>query len=174
MSRYFPLMAFTLVCILLGVGLSIDTRAVTSPLIGKSAPHFSLPDLLQPEKKVAMSDFAGHVVVLNVWASWCTTCSQEHPVLVELAKQSNALIVGLNYKDSRDNAIAWLKNEGNPYARIVYDGKGDTSIDYGVRKVPETFVIDRLGVIRLKHTGAITYVDLKNKFLPLISRLSKN
>ncbi len=174
MNRYLlPLGVFVALVLLLGVGLSLNPREVPSPLIGKPAPAFQLPQLHQPEKSIALKELHGKVWVLNVWASWCAACRDEHPVLADLASSGIAPVYGLNYKDKRDDAIAWLKRFGDPYQASMFDADGRVGIDYGVYGVPETYVIDRQGVIRYKRIGPVTPAILKDKIVPLIAELNK-
>jgi cytochrome c biogenesis protein CcmG/thiol:disulfide interchange protein DsbE len=161
---------FVALVVLLGVGLSLNPREVPSPLIGKPAPAFELPLLEKPEKTFSQKDMLGIVWVLNVWASWCAPCLLEHPQITRL---SGAVpVVGLNYKDARSDAIPWLKRNGDPYAANVQDPAGRIGLDYGVYGVPETYVIDRKGVIRYKRIGPITPEILKEKIEPLLKELN--
>jgi cytochrome c biogenesis protein CcmG, thiol:disulfide interchange protein DsbE len=144
---------------------------VPSPLVGKAAPAFSLPQL-EGSASFSPKDMAGKVWLLNVWASWCVSCREEHPVLVEFAKTKLAPLVGLDYKDQRDAATAWLARFGNPYDLSVVDADGRVGIDYGVYGVPETYVIDRRGVIRFKHIGPLTREVALKKVQPLVKELS--
>ncbi|MDH4173414.1 MAG: DsbE family thiol:disulfide interchange protein [Betaproteobacteria bacterium] len=159
--------------VLLGVGLTLNPREVPSPLIGKPAPAFDLPLLHAPEKTFSHKDMLGKVWVLNVWASWCPPCLVEHPVITALAKSGLAPVVGLNYKDARDDALPWLKRNGDPYAFSVFDLNGRIGIDYGVYGVPETYVIDRLGVIRYKHIGPLTPEASQKRVQPLLKELAR-
>jgi cytochrome c biogenesis protein CcmG, thiol:disulfide interchange protein DsbE len=155
--------------VLLGVGLTLNPRQVPSPLIGKAAPPFELPRLDQPAQTFTQKEMLGNVWVLNVWASWCPPCLVEHPVVTELAK--SVPVVGLNYKDAREDALPWLARNGNPYRLSVYDANGRIAIDYGVYGVPETYVIDRKGVIRYKHIGPLTPEVAQKKLAPLVKEL---
>jgi cytochrome c biogenesis protein CcmG/thiol:disulfide interchange protein DsbE len=158
---------------LLAVGLRLDPREVPSPLIGKPAPAFELPLLQQPDQSFSEKDMLGTVWVMNVWASWCPPCLVEHPVVSELARSGIAPVVGLNYKDVREDALPWLKRNGDPFKVIAYDAAGRIAIDYGVYGVPETYVIDRKGIIRYKRVGPLTPEIIQNKVRPLIEELSK-
>ena len=158
---------------LLAVGLQLNPREVPSPLIGKPAPAFDLPLLQQPDKSFSQKDMLGTVWVMNVWASWCPPCLVEHPVVSELARSGIAPVVGLNYKDVREDALPWLKRNGDPFKVTVYDAAGRIAIDYGVYGVPETYVIDRKGIIRYKHIGPLTPQVAEKKLRPLIQELSK-
>ena len=174
MKRFlWPLAIFLLLVGFLAVGLKLDPREVPSPLVGKPAPAFELPVLQQPDKRFTPADMRGKVWLLNVWASWCVSCREEHPMLVALAKRGVMPILGLNYKDKGDEATAWLKQFGNPYDLSVVDADGRIGIDYGVYGVPETYLIDAEGVIRYKQIGAITPAILEQKILPLAMALKK-
>ena len=166
-----PLLLFVVLLLFLWVGLSLDPREVPSPLVGKAAPAFRLERLDDPAKSVADGDLRGQVWLLNVWASWCVSCVEEHPLLVELSKQGLVPIYGLNYKDNRPAAQAWLARNGNPYTLSVSDPDGKVGIDYGVYGVPETYVIDKSGVIRFKQIGPVTLKVLSERILPLVKRL---
>ena len=174
MKRFlWPLAIFILLIGFLAVGLKLDPREVPSPLVGKPAPAFDLPILHQPEKRFVPGDMRGKVWLLNVWASWCVSCREEHPVLLELAKRSVIPILGLNYKDRGDDANAWLKQFGNPYDLSAVDADGRIGIDYGVYGVPETYLIDADGVIRYKQIGPVTTATLEQKILPLAMSLKR-
>jgi cytochrome c biogenesis protein CcmG, thiol:disulfide interchange protein DsbE len=173
-SRFLvPLGIFLVVVGFLYAGLRLDPREVPSPLIGKPAPVFDLPVLEQPGKRFVPADMKGKVWLLNVWASWCVTCREEHPLLVELSRKKLLPILGLNYKDKDPQALEWLKRFGDPYDFSVVDADGRIGIDYGVYGVPETYLIDADGVIRYKQIGAITPAVLEQKILPLAQSLRK-
>jgi cytochrome c biogenesis protein CcmG, thiol:disulfide interchange protein DsbE len=172
MTRYLaPLAIFAVLVAFFLVGLQRDPRAVPSPLIDKPAPAFRLPQLHATGQQLSEQDMRGKVWLLNVWASWCVTCLQEHPLFVEFAKDKLVPIIGLNHKDQRDAALGWLRQRGNPYDISIVDADGRVSIDYGVYGVPETFVIDKQGVVRYKHIGAVTPDALSNIIIPLIKKL---
>ena len=174
MKRFLlPLAIFILLVGFLAVGLKLDPREVPSPLVGKQAPAFDLPILQQPDKRFAPGDMRGKVWLLNVWASWCVSCREEHPMLVALAKRGVMPILGLNYKDKGDEANAWLKQFGNPYDLSVVDADGRIGIDYGVYGVSKTYLIDAEGVIRYKQIGPVTAEILERKILPLAAALKK-
>jgi len=166
-----PLAVFIVLVAFLWVGLSLKPREVPSPLIDKPAPAFALSRLDNPQQSVTPQDLRGQVWLLNVWASWCVACLDEHPVLVEFSKSGALPIYGLNYKDSPDAARAWLGKHGNPYTVSIVDADGRVGIDYGVYGVPETFLIDKDGVIRFKQIGPVTPEVLRDKILPLARRL---
>ncbi len=175
MKRWlWPLVIFLVLAVFLGVGLTLNPREVPSPLIGKPAPPFQLPQLHDPEKTFSQKDMAGKVWLLNVWASWCGPCREEHPIWVDLAKTNVVPIYGLNYKDKRSDSMAWLQRYGDPYVLSASDLKGSIGIDYGVYGVPETYVIDKQGIIRFKQIGPVTPAVLKEKILPLIAKLNGN
>ena len=166
-----PLVLFLALAAFLFKGLSLDPREVPSPLIGKPAPAFALPVLHDPGKQFAAQDMRGKVWLLNVWASWCASCKEEHPVLLGLARQNIVPIYGIDYKDKRTNGMAWLAQGGDPYVLSVSDMDGRVGIDYGVYGVPETYVIDKQGIIQYKQIGAVTQQSLEEKILPLVQRL---
>jgi cytochrome c biogenesis protein CcmG, thiol:disulfide interchange protein DsbE len=170
MKKIWVPLAFIGLLGLLAAGLRLNPREVPSPLIGKPAPHFELPLLHAPDSRFSQKDMLGKVWVLNVWASWCPPCLVEHPVVTELAK--NVSVIGLNYKDARQDALPWLKRNGDPYQLSVYDAAGRIAIDYGVYGVPETYVIDQKGVIRYKHIGPLTREITQKKLQPLVKELS--
>jgi cytochrome c biogenesis protein CcmG/thiol:disulfide interchange protein DsbE len=170
MKKVWLPLAFIGLIALLAVGLRLNPREVPSPLVGKPAPAFELPRLAAPDKTFTQKDMLGSVWVMNVWASWCPPCLVEHPVVTELAK--TIPVIGLNYKDAREDALPWLKRNGNPYRLSVYDAAGRIAIDYGVYGVPETYVIDRKGVIRYKHIGPLTPQVSREKLQPLLQELS--
>ena len=172
MTRFLlPLGIFVVLVGFLLVGLNLNPRQVPSPLIGKPAPEFQLQQLHQAEQTLTSKDNLGKVWLLNVWASWCVSCREEHPLLVELAKSGIVPVYGLNYKDQREDALRWLKQFGDPYTVSIVDPEGRTGIDYGVYGVPETYVIDKKGVIRYKQIGPVTVEALQTKILPLVKEL---
>lgn len=175
MKRFlFPLGIFLIIVLFLGVGLHRNPREVPSPFIGKQAPSFTLAQLENARKNFSSpQEMLGKVWLLNVWASWCASCRAEHPALIDFAKQGIVPIVGLNYSDKLDDGRAWLTRFGNPYQLSVVDPDGRVGTDYGVYGVPETFVIDRRGVVRLKHAGPVTPDFIQNKLLPLIQELNR-
>jgi cytochrome c biogenesis protein CcmG, thiol:disulfide interchange protein DsbE len=162
---------FALLVGVLAAGLRLNPREVPSPLIGKPAPQFELPLLQQEGKTFAARQMLGKVWLLNVWASWCEPCLQEHPVITALARSLPAPVVGLNYKDARENALPWLARHGDPFVVSVFDSSGRIGIDYGVYGVPETYVIDKKGVIRYKRIGPVTQEIAAQKIEPLVKDL---
>ena len=167
-----PLALFAVLVLFLMRGLNLNPREVPSPLIGKPAPEFKLPRLDDPAVTLGRQDLLGQVWMLNVWASWCVACREEHPLLVEFAKRKAVPIYGLNYKDGRDDAQRWLARFGNPYTASISDLQGKVGIDFGVYGVPETFIIDKQGIVRFKHIGPVTPEVLADKILPLLKQLN--
>lgn len=193
MKRFLiPLGLFLVLVAFLAIGLNRDPHEVPSPLVGKPAPDFKLSVLASPDKTFAPADMRGQVWLLNVWASWCVSCRAEHPLLVAFARQGGLPIVGLNYKEvrgdggidakklspaqedelTRQRAGAWLDQHGDPYTLSVLDMDGRVGIDYGVYGVPETYLIDKRGVIRFKQIGPITPEALEKKILPMARQLA--
>ena len=168
-----PLIIFVVIAGFLYIGLSRDPRELPSPLVGKPAPAFSLMQLHAPDKKLSVADMKGQVWLLNVWASWCVSCRVEHPLLVQLAQSNVVPVIGLNYKDKVPEGLAWLAQNGDPYKLSVVDADGRVGIDWGVYGVPETFVVDKNGVIQYKHIGPVTAEALQKTILPLVRELQK-
>lgn len=168
-----PAILFAILAAFLMRGLSKDPREIPSPLIGRAAPAFTLPLLAQPEQAWTPQSMAGKVWLLNVFASWCVPCLVEHPVLLQMSKQGTLPIVGFNYKDEPRAASGWLAKHGDPYTVVVADRSGSVALDYGVYGVPETFLVDRAGVIRFKHVGPLTPEVVSGKLLPLVRELTK-
>lgn len=172
MKRFLlPLGIFIGLLVFLAVGLRLNPREIPSPFIGKPAPSFNLTQLHEPDKTIAPADMVGQVWMLNVWASWCVSCRVEHPILMDFARTNMVPVVGLNYKDGRNDGIKWLREFGNPYLMSAFDNDGRVGIDFGVYGVPETFIIDKQGVIRMKHIGPLTPDALNKKIIPLIKEL---
>jgi cytochrome c biogenesis protein CcmG/thiol:disulfide interchange protein DsbE len=169
-----PLGLFIVLVGFLAVGLKLDPREVPSPLVNKPAPAFTVPQMQQAELQFSSTDMLGKVWLLNVWASWCVACREEHPVLMGLAKQQLIPIIGLDYKDQRKEAMGVIKRTGNPYDVIAFDADGRVGIDYGVYGVPESYLIDKNGIIRYKEIGPITQDALDKKIIPLINELKKS
>ncbi len=174
MTRFaIPLVLFILLVAFLAIGLRQDPHEVPSPLINKAAPAFQLPQLRDPSRAFSAQDMRGKVWVLNVWASWCVTCRDEHPFLLQYARSGVLPIYGLNYKDNRDDALSWLAELGDPYVLSAADIDGRVGIDYGVYGAPETYLIDRDGIIRFKQVGPVTPDIWREKILPLANHLNK-
>ena len=172
-----PVVGFLLLSILLAYALiqiqsgEMSPRDIPSPLVGKPLPAFALKNLYKQDRQVTQRDFAGQVYLLNVWASWCAACREEHPLLMVLPKQEGVLLVGLDYKDKDPDAFAFLKQLGDPYDQILVDADGKYGIDLGVYGVPETFLVDHDGIIRFKHIGPINQQVWRDKIAPLVREL---
>jgi len=168
-----PLLAFIVLVVFLAIGLTKDPRQLPSPFIGKTAPAFNLPLLHKLDKTFSPKSMLGKVWILNVWASWCVSCRAEHHVLNELVSSNKVNLIGLNYKDEVADARRWLGRYGDPYQLSVSDLEGLVGIEWGVYGVPETFVMDKTGIVRLKHTGPVTNKDITEEIIPLIKKLEK-
>lgn len=155
-------------------GLVLDPSHIPSPLIDKEAPQFKLAQLDNNDVIFNSADMRGQVWILNIWASWCAACIDEHPLFVELAQRQLLPIVGLNYKDTQDAAAAWLQRYGNPYSIVAKDESGKVGIDWGVYGVPETFVIDKSGIIRYKHVGPVDRKTIEEVIVPTVEQLWGN
>lgn len=166
-----PLFAFAILVIFLAIGLTKDPRKLPSPFIGKAAPLFNLPLLHKPDQTFSPEKMSGKVWILNIWASWCVSCRAEHQVLNRLISNNKVNLIGLNYKDEVTDARRWLARLGDPYQLSVSDIEGLAGIDWGVYGVPETFVIDKKGIVRLKHTGPVSNDDVSKKIIPLVKKL---
>lgn len=174
MLRYLiPLGLFLVLVVFLAIGLTRDPNKLPSALLDKPAPTFRLPQLNDPDKTFSAADMRGKVWMMNVWASWCVSCRDEHPYLLQYAKSGAVPIYGLNYKDKREDALAWLGELGDPYVSSAVDLDGRVGIDYGVYGAPETYIIDKSGTIRFKHVGALTPNVWSEKVLPLIQELNR-
>jgi len=172
MKRFLlPLAIFVALVGFLAVGLTLNPREVPSPLVGKPAPAFTLPQLHDQDKTFSPADMTGKVWLLNFWASWCGGCKDEHPVLMRMAKSGEVPIYGMDYKDQRDEAQTWLRRHGNPYPLTAVDESGRVGINYGVYGVPETYVIDKQGVIRYKQIGPLDDDVVAKRILPLVKEL---
>ena len=163
-----PLVLFLGLAAIFAVGLRRDPREVPSPLVGKPAPDFALPSLNDGSRTLRHADLMGRPWMLNVWASWCGACREEHPVLLDFAREKRLPIYGLNYKDTREEGRQWLSDRGDPYVDSLFDSAGRVGLDFGVYGVPETFVIDGKGVIRYKHIGPLTPQILREHIEPLL------
>ncbi len=164
-----PLAIFVGIALFLFRGLGMDPRKVPSPLVDKPAPAFNLPTLKDPGRNVSLDDFKGEVTLLNVWATWCVSCRAEHKVLMRMAKRDGVRIYGLNYKDTRPEALKWLDFYGDPYVANAFDADGRVGIDWGVYGTPESFLIDKRGIVRHKHIGPISEADVPD----LMSRIQQ-
>lgn len=176
--KLIPLVLFVAVAGFLFKGLALDPAELPSPLIDKMAPEFTVARLPRTANDPELGNFSSHdlegqVWVLNVWASWCVPCVQEHPYLVSLAQQRAVPLVGLNYKDDPENAQPWLARLGDPFTHLLDDRRGDVGLDWGVYGVPETFIIDKAGKVRYKHIGPVDGQSLKEELIPMIDQLQK-
>lgn len=168
-----PLIVFLVLLVFLGIGLTRDPRVVPSPLIGKAAPTFTAIQLGADGQHFSAKSMLGKVWLLNVWASWCVACRQEHPVWIEFAKTKTIPLIGLDYKDEPAEGLTWLRRYGDPYDLSVIDRDGRIGIDFGVYGVPETFLIDKMGMIRHKQIGPVTAEILAKTIWPLVQELQK-
>ena len=173
MRYLIPLVLFLVLVVFLAIGLTRNPDDLPSALLDKPAPTFRLPQLKDPAKTFSAEDMRGKVWVLNVWASWCIACRDEHQYLGGYAKSGAAPIYGLNYKDRSENALAWLGELGDPYVLSAVDFDGRVGMDYGVFGAPETYLIDKGGTIRLKHVGPVTPDVWNKEFLPLVQQLNR-
>lgn len=174
MKRYLPLGIFSLLVILLAVGLNLNPRLVPSPLVDKPAPEFTLLNLKNPAQAFTRQDLLGKVSLVNIWASWCVSCRAEHVALAEIAKTGRVTLYGINYKDERADALQWLAALGDPYQAHGFDADGRVGMDWGVYGTPETFLIDKKGMIRYKVIGPISAQVWQELLLPLITTLEKS
>ena len=166
-----PLGLFVVLMVFFFYGLGLNPRLIPSPLIGQPTPEFALPKLSNPDELFKQTNLKGEVSLLNIWATWCTSCRQEHPVLMKIAKSNEVPIYGLYYKDVPELGVNWLKKYGNPYRENAVDEDGKVGIEWGAYGTPETFVIDQQGIIRHKHVGPISWHEWETKLLPLINAL---
>ena len=170
-SAFVPVAVFVVLVVLFGIGLTMNPRIIPSPLIGKPVPEFSLPPVKGRTLGLSSADLKGEPSLVNVFASWCTACREEHPLLMGLKEKGVVPIHGLNYKDRPEDAERWLNELGDSYTRTGADIDGRVAIEWGVYGVPETFVVDRDGRIAYKHIGALNERVLQEKILPLIAKL---
>jgi len=173
-SRFVPLAVFAVLVVFFAIGLTMNPRNIPSPLIGKAVPQFDLPAVKGRKLGLSAANLRGEVSIVNVFASWCLACRDEHPLLMQLAASGVVPIHGLNYKDKPDDAAKWLDDLGDPYTRTGADTSGQAGIEWGVYGVPETFVIDREGHIAYKHIGPVTPQSLNEALLPLIRKLQQD
>jgi len=167
-----PLILFLGLLVFLWRGLGENPHILPSALINKKVPTFSYPSLFDHNKSITNKQFIGHVSLLNVWASWCQYCRAEHAVLMTIALSKHVKIYGINYKDTRQHALAWLKQNGDPYVNVIYDPQGSLGIDFGVYGTPETFIIDQRGIIRYRYLGPITLTRWRRELLPNVQKLA--
>jgi cytochrome c biogenesis protein CcmG/thiol:disulfide interchange protein DsbE len=177
MKRWLPLLVFLAIGVLLAVGVVLSGRdnreALPSPLINKPAPEFALPVLHEPDRIVTARELRGQPYLLNVWGSWCPECQTEHPVITRFAETKRVRVIGYNWKDEREDALAWLEKFNNPYWLVLVDQEGRTAIDFGVYGAPETFLVDGKGVIRWKHVGAMTDAIVRDELLPALEAVER-
>jgi cytochrome c biogenesis protein CcmG, thiol:disulfide interchange protein DsbE len=174
MLRYLiPLGLFLVLVAFLAIGLTRNPNELPSALLDKPAPTFRLPQLKEPDKTFSAEDMRGKVWMLNIWASWCVACRDEHQYLFEYQKSGVVPIYGLNYKDRREDALGWLGELGDPYLLSAVDLDGRVAIDYGVYGAPESYIIDKNGTIRLKHVGPVMPDVWSKKILPLVQELNR-
>jgi len=174
MSRFvIPLVLFVVLVVFLAIGLGRDPHLVPSALIGKPAPDFALPELREPTKIISPKQMRGKVWLLNVWGSWCPACREEHPFLIEIARSGAVPIYGLDWKDKREDALAVLGELGDPYVLNISDFEGRAAIDYGITGAPETYLIDKQGLIRYKEVGQLTPEIMQKKILPMVQELNR-
>ena len=167
---FLPLLVAIVVGVVLFAGIGKDPTKLDSALVGKQVPAFSLKDLKNPDSTLDERLFSGEITLLNVWGTWCPSCRDEHDYLMWLAREKKVAIIGLNYKDSRDDALIWLDRLGDPYRTIIYDPKGTLGFDLGVYGAPETFLVDADGVIRYHHTGYIAPEDVRDVIVPEVEK----
>lgn len=163
-----PFAIFVILIPVFIIGLTKDPRQLPSPFIDEPAPEFSLPSLTEPEKTVSSSDYAGQYALINVWATWCVGCRQEHNFLMQLSRSQDVPIYGINWRDNRDEALRWLQALGNPYVASGFDADGRVGIDWGVYGAPETFLVSADGVVLHKHLGPLDATAWERDFVPKI------
>lgn len=171
MMRFLPLVILAAIGLLFWVGLSLNPTLVPSPLIGQPAPAFDLPHLGASDERFTAQDLRGRVTMIHVWASWCVTCRAEHSTLTAFARRGVVPIIGFNYRDQELAARHWLETLGNPYERVIVDADGRVGTDWGVYGTPETFIVDRQGIIRYKHVGPLTDELIESHIMPLLAQL---
>ncbi len=170
---FLPLVLFVVLLAFLKDGLKRDPRDLPSQFIDKPAPEFSVATLLDKNKVMTQADLKGEVTLLNFWASWCPTCLGEHDILMEISRQNAVVIYGIDYKDERVDGQKWVNQRGNPYRAVGFDPEGKVGIDWGVTATPETFILDKQGIVRYKHVGAITWQDWKQTLEPIVNELKQ-
>lgn len=175
MTRFIvPLIAFAVLIPVLMIGLTRNPNELPSPLLQKPAPIFELPSLTDPAQTVGSASYAKQMALINVWATWCPGCRQEHGFLLELAEESDVPIFGLNWRDNRPDALRWLQTLGDPYVASAYDEDGRVGIDWGVYGAPETFLVDADGIVIHKHIAPLTREIWERDFVPLINEHGGN
>lgn len=172
MKKFLPLTLFMVLVVFLYVGLGLDPKKLPSPLIDKPFPNLNVEDFASKQNYLMQNKLKNQVSLVNVWASWCITCRAEHQMLHHIAQTNKVQMIGVNYKDSKKQGEHFLQTLGNPFAFIVFDNLGKLGLELGVYATPETFLVDKQGIIRFKHIGSITPYIWQNKLLPLISKLA--
>ncbi len=170
---FLPLMAFVILGLFLWKGLSLDPKKLPSALIDKPVPAFELPWLERPGQRLTQEVFKGQVSLLNVWATWCPSCRTEHPFLMELAHDRNIPIYGIDYKDEAEAANQWFEDLGNPYVANIFDEQGSLGLNLGVYGAPETYIVDKNGIIRYRHVGPLNDAIWKSSLLPIFQQLAE-
>lgn len=168
---FLPLLVAVVIGVVLFAGIGKDPTKLESALIGKPVPELGLQELRNPDTMLDQSLFRGRVTLLNVWGTWCPACRDEHDDLMWLAEEKGVPIIGLNYKDNREDALVWLDRLGDPYREIIYDPRGTLGFDLGVYGAPETFIIDAGGVVRYRHVGVINETVWEQALQPVINEL---
>ncbi len=171
-SRFIPAGAFVILVVFLGIGLTRDPSLIPTEMINRDMPAFELTELYDETQRVTDTDLIGEPALVNVFGSWCVACLQEHPTLMQLNQDDTVRIVGVNWRDGRDDAIKWLQRHGDPYETIIFDGESDLAIEMGVTGAPETFILDRTGRIRFKQIGPITSDVWRETIRPVLDALA--
>lgn len=171
-SRFIPAGAFVLLVIFLGIGLTRDPSVIPTEMIDRELPAFELPELRDEAAMITHEDLTGEVALVNVFGSWCVACLQEHPTLMTLNRDDTIRIVGVNWRDTREDALRWLARHGDPYDTIIFDQLSDLAIEIGVTGAPETFVIDRAGRVRYKQIGPITPDVWRETIRPVLDAIA--
>ncbi|MEM7329551.1 MAG: DsbE family thiol:disulfide interchange protein [Pseudomonadota bacterium] len=172
LSRILPVGVFLVLVAFMAIGLTRDPSVIPTEMIDRALPQFELPDLHNPESRVRDEDLTGEITLVNVFGSWCVACLQEHPTLMDLSRQRTVRIVGVNWRDKREDALAWLEKHGDPYGRVIFDAESDLVIEMGVTGAPETFIIDPTGRIRYKQIGPITAEVWREKIRPVVDAIA--
>lgn len=171
-SRIVPVGVFLVLVVFMAIGLTRDPSVIPTEMIDREMPQFELPELYAPDEMIKTEDLTGETTLVNVFGSWCVACLQEHPTLMRLAREDTVRIIGVNWRDDRADALAWLEMHGDPYARIVYDAQSDLVIEMGVTGAPETFIVDPSGRIRYKQIGPITPDVWDDTIRPVIEAIA--
>lgn len=172
LSRILPIGVFLVLIVFMAIGLTRDPSVIPTEMIDRELPQFQLPALHDPELIVRTEDLTGETTLVNVFGSWCVACLQEHPTLMQLSRDRTVRIIGVNWRDKREDALAWLEKHGDPYTRIVFDAESDLVIEMGVTGAPETFIVDPGGRIRYKQIGPITPDVWQDTIRPVIDAIA--